>query len=150
MLEYGLNLLFFSLSLSGVPSLGATLSKLPRFPTSPYAWYGFRNTEFLTGDVRDCGEGCDFASPVALAFGAGRNDSSRTLTKLLGNRPTALGSLRSLPVHHRPSPAFRASIRSPSMNPRSFLVSPPQEYVARHQQGKLGGRSGVPPIAMTL
>lgn len=32
------------------------------------------------------------------------------------------------------------------MNPKSFLVSPPQEYVALHQHGKLGGRSGVPRI----
>ena len=35
MLEYGLNLLF--LSLSGVPSRSFTLSKLVRFPTSSYA-----------------------------------------------------------------------------------------------------------------
>lgn len=37
MLEYGLNLLFFSLSLSGVASLDATFSRLPLLPTSPYA-----------------------------------------------------------------------------------------------------------------
>ena len=79
-------------------------------------------------------------------LGVGWKDSSKTFTKLLGNNPTALGSLRSLPIHHSPSPAFKASIRSPSMNPRSFFVSPPHEYVARHQHGNLGGRSGGAPI----
>ena len=79
-------------------------------------------------------------------FGVGWKDSSSTLTKLLGNRPTTRGSLRNRPIHHSPSPALRASIRSPSMNPRSFLVSPPQEYVALHQQGKRGGNSCGAPI----
>lgn len=78
-------------------------------------------------------------------FGAGWNDSSSVFTKLLGNRPMARGSLRSRPIHHEPSPALRASIKSPSMKPRSFFVSPPHEYVARHQQGNLGGSSW-PPI----
>lgn len=56
----------------------------------------------------------------------------------------ALGSLRNLPIHHRPSPAFNASMRSPSMKPRSFFVSPPQEYVAWHQHGKRAGIEGAP------
>ena len=125
MLEYGLNLFFFSLS--GVPSLSFTLSKLDRLLSS-YAWKGFRNIAFLTGLLRcfwDCVRGEAFR-----LLGVGWNDSSKTLTKLLGNSPTALGSRRSLPIHQRPSPAFNASIRSPSMNPKSFFDSPPQEYVA--------------------
>jgi len=56
----------------------------------------------------------------------------------------ALGSLRNLPIHHRPSPAFNASIKSPSMKPRSFFVSPPQEYVAWHQHGNRAGIEGAP------
>lgn len=49
----------------------------------------------------------------------GRKSSGRTSTKLEGNKPTIRLSLRSLPVHHDPSPALRHSIRSPSMKPRS-------------------------------
>lgn len=69
-------------------------------------------------------------------------------------------SLRSRPIHHIPSPAFRHSIKSPSINPRSLfdyrrgqprcllsryrsLTSPPHEYVALTQQGKRGGSVGV-------
>ena len=110
MLEYGLNLLFFSLSLSGVPSLDLTLSRLVRLPTSSYAWKGLRNTELLAADPRALlGAGALVRDPIRL-LAAGWKASSRTLTKLLGNRPTALGSLRSRPIHHEPSPAFSASI----------------------------------------
>ena len=72
----------------------------------------------------------------------GRKLSSKTLTKFEGNRPIARRSLCSLPIHQDPSPAFKHSIRSPSTNPRSFFVSPPQEYTARHQHGKRMGRFG--------
>lgn len=51
-------------------------------------------------------------------------------------------SLRKRPIHQDPSPAFRHSMRSPSTNPRSLFDSPPQEYVARHQQGNRVGRLG--------
>jgi hypothetical protein len=148
MLEYGRNLLFgfFSTSLSGVFSFPLRLSELPRFPNSSYAWKGFLNTAlFLEVDMLFLGECCEIDG--LRLFGAGWNDSSRTLTKLEGNRPTARGSLRSRPIHHCPSPAFSASIRSPSMKPKSFFVSPPQEYVALHQQGNIGRSSG---IAMLL
>lgn len=147
MLEYGRNLLFsfltFSTSLSGVFSLPRRLSMLSRFPNSSYAWYGFLNIDLLFASI--C-LGRAWLRGVALRLlGAGWNDSSRTCTKLEGKRPTALGSRRSLPIHHCPSPALRASIRSPSMKPKSFLVSPPHEYVALHQQGKRG-RSPAAPI----
>ncbi len=49
-------------------------------------------------------------------------------------------SRRNLPIHHDPSPALRHSIKSPSTNPRSRFVSPPQEYIALHQHGNLVGR----------
>jgi len=98
--------------------------------------------ELLTGDL--FGEGTFVSGDGLRLLGAGWNDSSRILTKLLGKSPMARGSLRSRPIHHKPSPALRASIRSPSTNPRSFLLSPPHEYVARHQHGKLGNCSGAP------
>lgn len=138
-LEYGLNLLFFSLS--GVCSLVLVWSR-DSLLLSPYAWKGFRKTVLLSCDF--CGEGTFVRTDAFRLFGAGWKDSSRTLTKLLGKSPVALGSLRSRPIHHRPSPALSASMRSPSMNPRSFLLSPPHEYVARHQQGKAGSCSGAP------
>jgi hypothetical protein len=50
---------------------------------------------------------------------AGRKLSSSTWTKFEGNRPIIRLSRRNLPIHHDPSPAFKHSIRSPSMNPRS-------------------------------
>ena len=136
MLEYGLNLLFsffFSTSLSGVASL--LLSKLPRFPKTSYAWYGFRNP---TLPLEMLCFGCWVTGVVFRLLGAGVNDSSSTVTKFEGNRPMARGSRLSLPIHHDPSPAFSASIKSPSMKPRSFFVSPPHEYVALHQHGKRG------------
>lgn len=68
--------------------------------------------------------------------------SSRTMTKFEGKRPMMRLSRLSLPIHHDPSPALRHSIRSPSTNPRSRSVSPPQEYIARHQQGNRLGKSG--------
>lgn len=126
MLEYGRNLLFsffgFSLSLSGVPSRFP--SRLPRGPRLSYASNGFLN--FAGLDEAGLCVGCVSGEALRL-FGAGWKLSSSTLTKLLGKRPMALGSLRSLPIHHCPSPALRASIKSPSMKPRSFFVSPPQE-----------------------
>lgn len=48
----------------------------------------------------------------------GRKSSGSTSTKLEGKTPTVLFRLN-LPVHHDPSPAFRHSIKSPSINPRS-------------------------------
>lgn len=49
----------------------------------------------------------------------GRKSSGSTSTKLDGKEPTVLRSRNSLPTHHEPSPAFKHSIKSPSMNPRS-------------------------------
>ena len=90
---------------------------------------------------------------------AGRKLSSRTSTKFDGNNPIIRLSLRSLPIHHDPSPALRHSIKSPSTNPRSRLdcilisigylqalqpaqhTSPPQLYTARHQHGNRVGRA---------
>lgn len=68
MLEYGLNLLFsfffFSRSLSGVPSL----SRLPRLPSTSYAWNGFLNTDLPFCESVLAG----FASGVTFRlFGAG-------------------------------------------------------------------------------
>jgi hypothetical protein len=57
----------------------------------------------------------------------GRKLSSRTSTKLEGNKPIDRLSLHSLPIHHDPSPALRHSIRSPSTNPRSRL-----DYFSQH------------------
>ncbi len=147
MLEYGLNLLFSfrtgSFSLCGEPVW--LPSRLRRGPAFSYASNGFLNTLF---DFAGLGEGLGaaFNGDACRLLGAGWKLSSRTLTKLLGKSPMALGSLRSLPIHHRPSPALSASIRSPSMKPRSFLVSPPQEYVAWHQHGKREGASRGPPM----
>lgn len=75
----------------------------------------------------------------------GRKSSGNTSTKLDGKTPTVL-LRRNLPVHHEPSPAFRHSIRSPSMNPRSRFDSPPQEYTALHQHGNRVGSGGADPI----
>lgn len=141
MLLYGRNLLFslfaFSMSLSGVPSFDFP-SKLLRPSNSSYAWYGFLNRDLFLA-AADC-FGCLSGVTLRL-FGAGWNDSSSTCTKLDGKRPTALGSRRKRPIHQDPSPALRASMRSPSMKPRSFLVSPPHEYVALHQHGNRGSSS---------
>lgn len=73
MLEYGLNVLFFvSLCVSN----------------------GFLNVFLALA-----GLGCVSGEALRLT-GAGWKLSSITLTKLLGNRPIALGSLLSLPIHH--------------------------------------------------
>lgn len=63
-----------------------------------------------------------------LLFGNGLVDlvmglkfSGNTSTKFDGKTPIILLSRHSLPVHHDPSPAFRHSIRSPSMKPKSRL-----------------------------
>lgn len=63
-----------------------------------------------------------------LLFGSGLVDlliglklSGKTSTKLEGKSPIILLSRHNRPVHHDPSPAFRHSIRSPSMNPKSRL-----------------------------
>lgn len=48
----------------------------------------------------------------------GRKLSGNTSTKFDGKTPTVL-LRRNLPVHHDPSPAFKHSIKSPSMKPRS-------------------------------
>lgn len=139
MLEYGRNLLFglcFSLSPSGVPSRFASMLLLT-FAFS-CASNGLLNTLLLLCGLTEAAD-CAVNGEAFRLFGAGWKLSSKTLTKLLGKSPIARGSLRSLPIHHCPSPAFRASMRSPSMNPRSFLVSPPHEYVAWHQHGKRAG-----------
>lgn len=69
-------------------------------------------------------------------------------------------SLRNRPIHHDPSPAFKHSIKSPSIKPKSRfdcaivwlelqtveiamctgLTSPLNEYMARHQHGKRVGK----------
>lgn len=72
----------------------------------------------------------------------GTKFSSKTLTKFDGNTPTILLSRCNLPVHHDPSPALRHSIKSPSINPKSRFVSPPQEYTALHQHGNFEGNCG--------
>ena len=68
--------------------------------------------------------------------------SSSTSTKLEGKCPTTRRSLYALPVHQLPSPAFSASMRSPSTNPRSFLLSGAKLYIARVQQGNFLGIAG--------
>lgn len=85
---------------------------------------------------------CDCPGIGLAARLVGWKLSSSTITKLEGNNPIMRLSRLNLPIHHDPSPALRHSIRSPSMNPRSRPVSPPQEYTARHQQGNRVGRSG--------
>ena len=148
MLEYGVSLLFFGLDaiLSGVPS--RLPSRLRRGPTFSYASNGFLNTLLLFAGLADASlwDACVIGEGFLLT-GAGWKLSSSTLTKLLGNSPMARGSLRNLPIHQEPSPALRASIRSPSMNPRSFFVSPPHEYVAWHQHGKRAGIGGAPIVS---
>ena len=116
-LEYGAHL-DLGFSLSGVPSFFATD---PLYSNFSYAWKGFLNVD---GDL------CGLVAGLLLRvkdealreMGIGWKLSSRTLTKLEGNSPTARLSRRSLPVHHEPSPAFKHSMRSPSMNPRSRLL----------------------------
>lgn len=105
------------------------------------AWNGFRHTVF-----------CFFGAKVGLLMGeepantmglvsrlTGTKSSLKSSTKLDGNSPTARLSRRNRPIHHCPSPAFKHSIKSPSTNPRSFVDSPPQEYIARHQHGNRVG-----------
>lgn len=72
----------------------------------------------------------------------GWKSASRTRTKLDGKSPVVL-FLRNRPIHQDPSPAFRHSMRSPSMNPKSLFDSPPHEYVALHQQGNRVGSDGI-------
>ena len=141
MLENGLKLLF-GLGFSGAAScFAASFSALD--PIFSYAWNGFLKP-FPCGELRAfaCCGGVEWR-----LLGAGWKPSSSTLTKLDGNMPIARGSRRSLPIHQRPSPAFSASMRSPSTKPRSRFVSPPHEYVALTQQGNREGRSGGAPMA---
>lgn len=94
-----------------------------------YAWKGFRNAFDLAfcGGCGLNGLGLGDRSGIGLeALLAGRKLSSRTSTKLEGNMPIMRLSRRNRPVHHDPSPAFKHSIKSPSMKPRSRLDSPPQ------------------------
>jgi hypothetical protein len=114
MLEYGLNFFFAVLS-SGV--LPRELHPSSRYPNSLYPWNGLRKTLFdLDGAATVVG------GETLRRMGAGWNFSSRTWTKLEGNRPTMRRSRLSRPIHQDPSPALRHSIRSPSMKPRSFLL----------------------------
>lgn len=108
---------------------------------SLWAWNGLRKTVFcffgaavglLIGDAPTCTNGL-----VSRLIGT--KSSPMSSTKLDGNRPTARLSRRSRPIHHCPSPAFRHSIKSPSTNPKSLVVSPPHEYTARHQHGNRDG-----------
>jgi len=93
------------------------------------AWKGLRNTVLVF-----------FGADVGLLIGddpertmglvsrlTGTKSSLISSTKLEGNSPTARLSRRSRPIHHCPSPAFRHSIKSPSTNPKSLVVSPPHE-----------------------
>lgn len=101
------------------------------------AWKGFRQTVFcfLGADVGLL-IGEDPASTIGLVSRlTGTKSSLKSSTKLDGNNPTARRSRRNRPIHHCPSPAFKHSIKSPSTNPRSRVVSPPHEYTARHQHG---------------
>lgn len=106
------------------------------------AWNGFRQTVFcfLGADVGLL-IGEDPASIIGLVVSrlTGTKSSLRSSTKFDGNNPTARLSRRNRPIHHCPSPAFKHSIKSPSTNPRSLVVSPPQEYTARHQHGNRTG-----------
>lgn len=102
------------------------------------AWKGFRQTVFcFLGAEVGLLIGEDPASTIGLVVSrlTGTKSSLRSSTKLDGNSPTARLSRRNRPIHHCPSPAFKHSIKSPSTNPRSRVVSPPQEYTARHQHG---------------
>jgi hypothetical protein len=140
MLENGLKLPF-GLGFSGVVSgIAAAFSALD--PTFSYDWKGFLKPLPCCELFACCG------GVLWRLLGAGWKPSSRTLTKFEGNIPIALGSRRSRPIHQRPSPAFSASIRSPSTKPRSRFVSPPQEYVALTQQGNRAGRSEGAPMAL--
>src|SRR3569833_1170837 len=72
--------------------------------------------------------GVPFGDGVLLPGGRGLTDllvgrkySGRSLTKLEGDCPTTLRSRYRRPTHHRPSPAFKHSIRSPSNKPRSVF-----------------------------
>lgn len=141
MLEKGLKLLF-GLGFSGMVSgMAAAFSALD--PIFSYDWKGFLK-------LLPCCALYAFACCGGVLWrllGAGWKPSSSTLTKFDGNIPIALGSRRSRPIHQRPSPAFSASIRSPSTKPRSRFVSPPHEYVALTQQGNRAGRSEGAPMA---
>ena len=93
------------------------------------AWKGLRKTVFcfLGADV-----GLLMGEPPAWIIGLvsrliGTKSSLMSSTKLDWNSPTARLSRRNRPIHHCPSPAFRHSIRSPSTNPKSRVVSPPHE-----------------------
>ena len=123
MLENGRKLLFFSTTAGAFSEPSPFLLMLPRGPSFSYAWNGFLNTLWLLAGALETGG----IGETCLLLGAGWKFSSSTLTKLLGNRPMARGSRRKRPIHHWPSPALRASIRSPSMKPKSFFVSPPHE-----------------------
>lgn len=93
------------------------------------AWNGFRHTVFcfLGADVGLL-IGDDPASTIGLVSRlTGTKSSLKSSTKLDGNSPTARLSRRNRPIHHCPSPAFKHSIKSPSTNPKSRVVSPPQE-----------------------
>lgn len=83
--------------------------------TPPFIGFGLVAREMLSPPLESGGSGL-------AALLAGWKLSSRTWTKFEGKRPTMRLSLRNRPIHQDPSPAFRHSIRSPSMKPRSRLV----------------------------
>lgn len=118
---------FFASALLTSPSSGAA-----------YAVNGFRNAF----DLVFWGRGLEVREGRGLeARFVGRKPSPRTCTKLEGKTPTCLFRYN-LPVHHCPSPAFSASIKSPSMNPRSRFDSPLNEYIAFVHIGNRVGSPG--------
>jgi hypothetical protein len=88
-----------------------------------YAVKGFRKAllfVFCGGGLY--GFGLGDRSGIGLdALLVGRKLSSKTSTKFEGNSPIMRLSRRNLPIHHDPSPAFKHSIKSPSMKPKSRL-----------------------------
>ena len=134
----GLTLLGIVPALGGVRGTeldtSVVLRASPDFTTdggraSLWAWNGFLNTVFcfLGPDVGFIsGDGFGVTTGLTVRV-TGTKSSLSTWTKLDGKRPIIRRSRRRRPVHHCPSPALRHSIKSPSTNPRSFFVSPPQE-----------------------
>ena len=108
-----------------------------------YAVNGFRNNF----DFCFCGAGLVARDGNGLdARFMGRKLAGSICTKFDGNTPTCL--LRyNLPVHHCPSPAFNASIKSPSINPKSLFDSPLKEYIAFVHTGN---RVGIPGAVVAM
>lgn len=111
-----------------------------------YAWNGLRKVFAFCGvDV-----GLPFRELDPLDGGSGlvvritgRKLSSSNCTKFEGKRPIALLSLCRRPIHQDPSPALRHSIRSPSTNPRSLLLSPPHYVKVSMSLDDMTGRQDV-------